>query len=235
MAIISPTDLPAILKVQSDPMKGYVLRELGYPNIAVEITEDQLESSLRVTGDFISQYFPREQKIAVFNTNPLQSTYPMPEDAYWIQEVSWDPVTTRIDDVFGAESFLFCLSNEFKILDKDGSLQYLGEWNKNWKAKTPYGNKKLKIIKRDNNRQLPKVKIEYQGGCIEATNNHVLKSEEKWKEFSEIKLGDGLYSQNTILSVDSISYFESTDAISVRAVGAGCYYGCTDGEPIMMH
>ena len=40
-----------------------------------------------------------------------QSTYPMPSDAYWIQSVSWDPVTTRIDDVFGAESFLFNIGN----------------------------------------------------------------------------------------------------------------------------
>jgi hypothetical protein len=111
MAIIAPTDLPVVLKVPSDPIKGYVIRELGYPNIAVEITEDQLESALRVTGDFIAQYFPREQRLAVFNTIPLQSTYPMPADAYWVQEVSWDPVTTRIDDVFGAESFLFNIGN----------------------------------------------------------------------------------------------------------------------------
>ncbi len=111
MAIIGPNDLPAILKVSSDPMKGYVLRSLGYPNIAVEITEDQLESALRVTGDFIAQFFPREQRFAVFYTNPLQPTYPMPEDAYWVQEVSWDPITTRIDDVFGAESYLFNIGN----------------------------------------------------------------------------------------------------------------------------
>lgn len=111
MAIISPTDLPVVLKVQSDQMKSYALRKLGYPNIAVEVTEDQLETVIRVTGDFISQYFPREQKLAVFNTTPLVSTYPMPSDAYWIQEVSWDPVTTRIDDVFGAESFLFNIGN----------------------------------------------------------------------------------------------------------------------------
>jgi hypothetical protein len=35
----------------------------------------------------------------------------MPADAYWIQEVAWDPVTTRLDDVFGAESFLFNIGN----------------------------------------------------------------------------------------------------------------------------
>jgi hypothetical protein len=111
MAILAPSDLPMVLQVPSDPMKAYVLGELGYPNIAVEITEDQLEKALRVTGDFIAQYFPRQLRFAVFYTNPLQPTYPMPEDAYWIREVAWDPVTTRIDDVFGAESFLFNIGN----------------------------------------------------------------------------------------------------------------------------
>ena len=111
MAIIAPVDLPVILKVNSDPLKKYVLSQLGYPAVDVEITEDQFESVLRVTGDFISTYFPREQKLSVFWTQPLVPTYPMPEDAYWIQEVSWDPVTTRIDDVFGAESFLFNIGN----------------------------------------------------------------------------------------------------------------------------
>jgi hypothetical protein len=111
MAIIGPNDLPVILKVRTDPMKKYVLSELGHPGVDVEITEDQFESVIRVTGDFISTYFPREQKFAFFMTQPLIPTYPMPDDAYWIQEVSWDPVTTRIDDVFGAESFLFNIGN----------------------------------------------------------------------------------------------------------------------------
>jgi hypothetical protein len=111
MAIIGPADLPAVLKLRSDPLKKYVLSKLGFPHVDVEISEDQFETVLRVTGDFIAGYFPREQKFAVFYTTPLQPTYPMPEDAYWIQEVSWDPVTTRIDDVFGAESFLFNIGN----------------------------------------------------------------------------------------------------------------------------
>ena len=102
MAIISPADLPVVLKVRSDPLKKYVLSKLGFPHVDVEVSEDQFEVVLRNTGDFISGYFPREQKFAIFYTTPLQSTYPMPEDAYWIQEVSWDPVTTRIDDVLGA-------------------------------------------------------------------------------------------------------------------------------------
>jgi len=111
MAIIGPNDLPVVLKVNSDPMKKYALSKLGFPGIDVEITEDQFETVLRTTGDFVAGYFPREQKMAVFWTTPLQPTYPMPDDAYWIQEVAWNPVTTRIDDVFGAESFLFNIGN----------------------------------------------------------------------------------------------------------------------------
>lgn len=111
MAIISPADLPSIMKVRSEPMKKYVLSKLGHPNVDVEITEDQWETIWRVAGDFIAQYFPREQKLAVFWTQPLQSTYPLPKDAYWVQEVAWDPVTTRIDDVFGAGSYLFNIGN----------------------------------------------------------------------------------------------------------------------------
>lgn len=111
MAILAPADLPAVLKVRNEPMKKYVLTKLGYPTVDVEIQEDQWETIWRVAGDFISGYFPREQRLSVFWTTPLKSTYPFPQDAYWIQSVSWDPVTTRIDDVFGAESFLFNIGN----------------------------------------------------------------------------------------------------------------------------
>jgi hypothetical protein len=111
MAIMSPADLPSVIKVRSEPMKKYVLSKMGYPVIECEITEDMWETIFRVAGDFIAGYFPREQKLAMFWTIPLQSTYPLPKDAYWIQNVSWDPVTTRIDDVFGAESFLFNIGN----------------------------------------------------------------------------------------------------------------------------
>lgn len=111
MAIIGPGDLPVVLKVKSDPLKKYVLGKLGHPHVDVEITEDQMEVALRVTCDFIAGYFPREQRMAVFTTQPLVSTYPMPDDAYWIQEVSWDPITTRVDDVFSSEAYLFNIGN----------------------------------------------------------------------------------------------------------------------------
>lgn len=107
MAIISPVDLPSILRVPSDPMKSFVLTKLGHPVINVELQENQWEIVLKTTGDFIAGYFPREQRFAWFMTSPLQNTYPMPKDAYWIQEVQWDPVTTNATNIFGAESYLF--------------------------------------------------------------------------------------------------------------------------------
>jgi hypothetical protein len=111
MAIIGPAQLPAVLKLRSDPIKFEVLAQLGHPVVLVELTEDQLEQAIRVTGDFIAQYFPFEEKYAYFNTQPLVSSYNLPADAYWIKDVKWDPATTRIGDIFGAESFLFNVGN----------------------------------------------------------------------------------------------------------------------------
>jgi hypothetical protein len=235
MAILAPTELPSILRVRSEPMKKYVLSKLGFPVTEVEITEDQWETIWRVSGDFIAQYFPREQKLGMFYTTPLQPTYPLPEDAYWVQEVAWDPVTTRIDDVFGAESFLFCLSPEFQILDKFGELQPLGDWKKAWKAKTPFGDSNLSIKCHNNKRMLPKIRIHYDSGIIEATSNHVLQCNLKWREFGEVKIGDKLSGIKDTLGVQNLELFESTDAISLRANKSGCYYGCTSGSPILIH
>lgn len=111
MAIIGPSELPVVLKVDSSPLKHRALSELGHPNVLVEIQEQQWESMLRSIGDFIAHFFPTEDKYAFFMTNPLQNTYDLPEDAYWVREIAWDPVTTRIDDIFGAESFLFNIGN----------------------------------------------------------------------------------------------------------------------------
>jgi len=111
MAIIGPADLPKVLRVASEHLKSYVLAKLGHPNVLVELREDSFEIVLRTMGDFIAGYFPLEQKFAFFKTRPLQTTYPLPEDAWWVQDVKWDPATTRIDDVFGAESFLFNIGN----------------------------------------------------------------------------------------------------------------------------
>ncbi len=111
MAIRSRNQLPVLLKVHSEPLKLHILSQLGHPNVLVEVSEVQLEQVLRSTGDFIARYFPLEEKYAFFYTTPLQAEYSVPEDAYFIQKVDWDPSTTRIDDIFGAESFLFNIGN----------------------------------------------------------------------------------------------------------------------------
>ncbi len=234
MAIMGPADLPSIMKVRSEPMKKYVLSKLGYPTVDVELKEDQWETVWRVASDFIAQYFPREQKLGVFWTQPLKSTYPLPKDAYWVQQVNWDPVTTRIDDVFGAESFLFCLAPTFQILDKDGQLQPLGDWKASWRAKTPKGPRRLRVVRHENRRPLPKVRLHYEGGIVEATCNHVVASGRSWLEFSEVQQGDFLRGVKDNLRVQNIEVFESPDAIGVRSP-VGEYYGCTSGEPILIH
>lgn len=111
MAILGPEQLPVVLKVDSNPLKFHALSQLGHPVVHVELTEPQMEQILRSTGNFIAHYFPLQEKYAFFMTQPLQAEYPIPNDAYWIRSVSWDPSTTRIDDIFGAESFLFNIGN----------------------------------------------------------------------------------------------------------------------------
>lgn len=114
MAIITNAELPIVLKLgdkQNNQLKKDALTRLGHPVVLVEVTEDMLESAIRTTGDFIAGYFPFEERYAFFMTEPLRSTYPLPQEAYWVKDVKWDPVTTRIDDIFGAESFLFNIGN----------------------------------------------------------------------------------------------------------------------------
>lgn len=122
MAIIGPADLPVVLKVPSDSMKHYCLSQLGHGIVDVEITEPQMEAALRVTGDFIAGYFPREQRLASFYTSPLVSTYPLPSDAYWVQEVSWTPLATTSLDIFGVEAFLVNAGNIAGITGAQGLL-----------------------------------------------------------------------------------------------------------------
>lgn len=107
MAIVGPADLPVVLKVSSDPLKAYVLAKLGHSNVEVELSEQQFEIILKSTCDFIAGYFPHEQRLSWFYTTPMQSTYPIPSDAYWIQEVSWSPLATNVNDLFGAEAYLY--------------------------------------------------------------------------------------------------------------------------------
>lgn len=110
MAIIGPPDLPVVVKLpgrENNQMKRWVCAKLGFPVTLPELTEDQFEIAEKSALDFIAGYFPREQKLAVFYTKPMQNTSPMPDDAYWIETVSWDPALTNLFDIFNAETFLF--------------------------------------------------------------------------------------------------------------------------------
>lgn len=111
MPIMGPKDGGSVLKVQSDPIKRWVMGKLGHPHVRVELNEEQLEDIIRVAGDFIAMYFPREQKIATFYSTPLQATYPLPADAWWVEEVSWDPYVSNLGDIFGAGYYLMNYGN----------------------------------------------------------------------------------------------------------------------------
>lgn len=237
MAIQSPAEIPSILKVRSEPMKKYVLSKLGYPNVTVEITEDQFETIYRVAGDFIATYFPREQKLGVFWTQPLKPTYPLPKDAYWVQEIKWDPVTSRIDDVFGAESFLFCVSDNVKILAADGSMQPIRDWQKHWRAKSPFGKTRIKYIDHSDKvkSSLELVTVEHSNGIIQAYSNHVINANDTWLEFNELSLGDKLSSIDGDTYVKSITKTEGITPISISAQDSSCYYACIDGKPVLLH
>jgi hypothetical protein len=130
-----------------------ILSELGHPVVAVEITEPQLEQAIRTGGSFVSAYFPKECKMAYFYTQPLVGDYDLPADAYWIQQVNWDPATTRIGDIFGAESFLFNIGNvsglqnillDYYLLQhyRKASQRFLGTEGQ-WEVK---GNNKIRLI-----------------------------------------------------------------------------------------
>lgn len=180
MAIVGPRDLPVVLKLNPDPLKAYALAQLGHPAVAVEISESQFEIALRTTGDFICGYFPREQKLAIFYTQPLVSTYPMPDDAYWIQEVQWDPVTTRIDDVFGAESFLFSIPGGTKLLTTKGP-KTCEEINQDPKVRlvTPFGPRKPRM--RWNECKQPVQILKTEHDLLACTPNHPVNIDYKFR------------------------------------------------------
>lgn len=111
MAIMGPKDGASVLKVHTEPIKRWLLHKFGHPHVRVELTEEQMEDIIRVAGDFIAMYFPREQKIATFYSTPLQATYPLPQDAWWVEEVSWDPYVSNLGDIFGAGYYLMNYGN----------------------------------------------------------------------------------------------------------------------------
>jgi hypothetical protein len=220
-------------------MKKYVLSKLGYPVVEVEIAEDQWETVLKVTGNFIAHYFSKEQKFAYFYTTGLQTTYDLPNDAYWVQEVAWDPVTTSIDQIFSAESFLFCFANDLLILTGNDELINIEQWKDEYRAKTPFGPCKIGFDLHEHPQDL--VEILYDGGLIHCTPNQPIKVNGlhdmlgDWKLAQEIKEGDGLTGPNGIVSAKNIRVIEKAPTKTIYATGAHCFYGCHAGKPILVH
>lgn len=229
MAIIGPADLPVVLKLHSNPMKSYVLAQLGHPAVAVEISEDQFEIALRTTCDFISGYFPREQKLAVFYTEPLKPTYSMPDDAYWIQEVQWDPVSTRIDDVFGAESFLFSMPGGSQLLTTKGSKSCEEvAADKKLKLITPFGPRRP--LMRWNARKQPIQVIQMKNDYLACTPNHPINIDNKFRMaivgFPGLHLLDSDDKQPEIIGRNRV-YTEGTWSV---VTSSGCFYASAIGK-----
>lgn len=238
MAITGPSELPYILKVDSDPLKKYALSQLGYPVVEVEVDESQMETVLRTTGNFIAHYFSKEQKFGVFYTQPLVSEYDLPSDAYWIQEIAWDPVTTMVDKIFGAEAFLFCFGPGTKILRSDDEMTLIEDWQEDYKAKTPFGDKKVNIEKHEEDQGL--LGITHERGKLLVTPNHPVKTIDGdlvngWYPASELQIDDEIVVAWPAEGsrVQSIEH-TSGPTHSITIPGAHCLWVGVDGDPVLV-
>lgn len=237
MAILGPSQMPSIFRKQdTDPLKLHAVNQLGGPSVAVEVTESQWEESIRTAMDFISQYFPLESKIAYFYTQPTVIEYDIPEDAYWVVRVSWDPVTTRIDNVFGAESFLFCFDDDIKVVCDDGLLPVKDVGN--LKLITPFGRRKL--IKKHHHRKQQLIELTYDDGLIRCTPNHPIKCAEGdlingWLTANECKPGMQLLMMDGPTKLRKTKWIERQSTTAINVLGAKCFFGCHDGKPILVH
>ena len=65
-----------------DNMKDWVLRQLGYPLIQVEITEDQLDDCINDSVEEFTKYVIQEQKFLALNLEEYPSTsgYTLPDN-----------------------------------------------------------------------------------------------------------------------------------------------------------
>jgi hypothetical protein len=241
MAIIGPADLPVVLKVDSNPLKLRALTALGYPNVNVEITEQQMEVALKFVGDWVASYFPLTEKWAIFYTQPLVSTYPIPEGAYWVNDVFWDGSSTLIVNIFSPEMFLFCFADNFKILSADDRMIPVSAWDENkFKAKTPYGPRKLKLTRHEDQQLL--MKVEYQSGSVVCTPNTPIKigsftysdALNGWVNAAEIPLDSNLVTQYSRPKIISINPAGEGPTTTIKSP-TGCFYGCHEGEPILIH
>jgi hypothetical protein len=223
MAIISPAQLPVVLKMRSEPIKFEILSTLGHPNVLVELTEPQLEQAIRTTGDFIAQYFPNEQKYAYFYTTPLKPDYDLPADAYWVQDVKWDPATTRIGDIFGAESFLFSFGGGSILLTSEGKMTCEECYEKkNIKLVTPFGLRKP--LMRWNDKKQPMVILRTKNDFLICTPNHPVSCGGKMKMASECQIGEKLIDSNDKLEkIVDISESETNGTWSIKTKSGGIY------------
>lgn len=228
-----------VLKLDLNPTKLEVLAHFGHPSIKIELEEIHFESIFRSVGNFIAGYFPFEEKIATFYTKPLVTEYDLPPDAYWIKQVKWDPAVTRIGDIFGAESFLFCFADGFKILNSDDTLIDISEWKDNFKCKTPYGNKKLILNRHEIDQNL--IKVEHECGSIICTPNHPLKINninelDDWLSADECSIGTKLVTEKGLSEVTNIDLeCDHGYTTTVYVPGAHCFYGCHEGDPVLVH
>jgi len=235
MAILGPSELPLVLKVDSDPLKALAIHEFGHPVVLVELMEPQFEIVLRRIGDFIAEYFPLQGRFAFIQTQPLVAEYPLPDDAYWIQNISWDPATTRIDDIFGAESFLFSFGPGTKLFNYNGEISCEDLSKKeNQKIKTPYGFRKVGI--RWNKRKQPAIKIFTDNDSLTCTPNHPIKINGNYSIASDCKIGDNLEAMNgNKCKVINIEETNIEGSWSIKSP-VGCYYASSNGnEYYMVH
>ena len=240
MAIIGPKDLPKVLKVDSNPLKLRMLHHFGHPNVNVELTETQMEELLRVSGDFICQYFANEERYAYFYTQPLVESYDLPEDAYWVREIAWDPTINRINDIFGAEMFLFCIAaSDSKILTENG-LKFHEDVCANEKLVTPYGFEEFVIEYHDD--EQPLLEIVYDCGSLKCTTNQPVKidnfdcdnSLDGWINASELSCGDILVLNDGKSEIGYINNINAESTITIKTP-SGCFFACSDGEPVLIH
>jgi len=229
--IIGPPQLPSVLKVDSDPIKFEILSTLGHPNVLVELTEAQLEQSIRVTGNWVATYFPREQKYAYFYTKPLEPTYNLPTDAYWVQSLAWNPSVTSIQDIFGQESFLFCYPGGSNILTAKGPMICEDLYKKNPRVITAFGPRKTKI--RWNQKKQPITILKTERDFLICTPNHPISCDSKFKPAEMCNIGEKLINHKDKLCeiTDKTSSYtdgtwslqNSTGSMYVSALGKEFY------------